>query len=121
MSDKMSLGNIRRGSAVEMVDEAIQRVVENIVDLNTTATAKRKVTLTLTFTPSNERDSAAVTIAVTSSLAPQASVETTAFLSHTRDGIACVEYDPNQAGLFETPDAENVETFPATNTEGGNE
>lgn len=121
MTERISLATIRRGSAVEMVDDAIQKIMENIVDPNTDATAKRKVTLTLSFVPTNERDSAAVGISVRSSLAPQAAVETTAFISHTRDGVACVEYDPNQIGLFEEPDAPNVETFPASNTEGGAE
>ena len=109
--DKLSMATLRRGSAVEMVDEAIQRVLENVVDPNTDAKSKRRVTLTLTFAPDKERESMGVDITVKTTMAPQASVATTAFIAHTRDGVACVEHDPRQPGLFQDDDAENVADF----------
>lgn len=118
MADQMSVATLRKGSAVEMVDEAIQRVLENVVDPNTDAKSKRKVVMTLTFAPDKERESMGVDITVKTTMAPQASVSTMAFLAHTRDGVACVEHDPKQPGLFDQPDAENIADF-ADAAEGG--
>lgn len=109
--ERLSIATLRRGSVVEMVDGAIQEVLENVADPNTDATAKRKVTLTLTFAPDNEREQMGVAIAVKAAMAPQAVVNTTAFLAHTRDGIVCAEYDPRQGDLFNEEDPEGVADF----------
>ena len=121
MDNRLSIATLRRGSVVEMVDEAIQQVLENVADPNTEAESKRKVTLTLTFAPDKEREQMGVAIAVKAAMAPQAIVTTTAFLAHTRDGIVGAEYDPRQPGLFQEEDAENVADFKeaADAAEGG--
>jgi hypothetical protein len=119
--ERLSIATLRRGSVVEMVDDAIQQVLENVADPNTEAVSKRKVTMTLTFAPDKEREQMGVAIAVKTAMAPQAVVTTTAFLAHTRDGIVGAEYDPRQPGLFEHKDEANVEDFAtaADAAEGG--
>ena len=68
----VSLATLKGGAAVEAVDYALGEVWENVLDPNTSAKAKRSVTLTLTFTPTEDRENAACTIEVKSKLANQA-------------------------------------------------
>jgi len=119
MEKKLSLATLKGGAAIEMVDAALQEILENIVDPNTNATAKRSVTLKLTLAPDQERESMHVGMDVKSSFAPHETVGTIAFIAHTRDGIVAVENDPKQRQLFEEkPDGESAEVVDIT--EGGN-
>ncbi|MCI5500035.1 MAG: hypothetical protein MR419_11010, partial [Clostridiales bacterium] len=58
------------GSFLERIDYEMARVMNNILDANTKATAKRKVTVTLTFTPDDDRSIIGVDVVVKSALAP---------------------------------------------------
>ncbi len=106
MDQKLSLATIKGGAAIEMVDDAIQELLENIIDPNTDATTRRKVTLTLTLAPDQERESMHIKLDVRSSFAPHEAVGTIAFISHTRDGVVAVENDPGQRNLYEEKPAE---------------
>lgn len=53
--DRSSILQMARGAFQERVDYEMGRVVDNILDLNTKATAKRKITLTIELTPDDER------------------------------------------------------------------
>jgi len=60
MSDeKLSLVNLEGGAAVEMFDTALQKVLENIHDINTTADA-REITLKVKVKPMDENRSIVV-------------------------------------------------------------
>ncbi len=117
MDQKLSLATLKGGAAIEMVDEAIQELLENIVDPNTDATTKRKVTLSLTLAPDQERESMHIKIDVRSSFAPHEAVGTIAFISHTRDGVVAAENNPKQRQLFEEKPAEPASVVDIT--EGG--
>jgi hypothetical protein len=52
----LCLANIGDGTAVERVNEAIGLALNNCLDKSTKATAKRKVVLTLTLEPDEDRD-----------------------------------------------------------------
>lgn len=99
--DPISVATIKRGAAIEMVDDAIQQLLENIVDPNTDASAKRKVTLTISLSPDKERESMRVGLDVKSSFAPRETVGTIAFIAHTAEGVVAVETNPNQRRLYE--------------------
>ena len=51
--EKLSLVNLEGGAAVEMFDIALQKVIENIHDINTTADA-REITLKVKVKPMDE-------------------------------------------------------------------
>lgn len=55
MSEKLSLVNLGGGAAVEMFDEALEKVLENILDPNTEAKTKRVITLKMTISPAENR------------------------------------------------------------------
>ena len=109
MDQKLSLATLKGGAAIEMVDEAIQELLD--------ATTKRKVTLSLTLAPDQERESMHIKIDVRSSFAPHEAVGTIAFISHTRDGVVAAENNPKQRQLFEEKPAEPASVVDIT--EGG--
>lgn len=96
-----SLGSLARGAAVERFDDALARVVENIVDPNTDADAAREITLKVKFKPNKSRTMAAFEIKCDPKLAPPSSVGGSIFVGE-RDGVAvATEYDPEQLGLLD--------------------
>ena len=53
--NKKSVLDMAMGAIAEITDYEVERVVANIMDPNTSATAKRKITITLTFAPDDYR------------------------------------------------------------------
>lgn len=88
-NENLSLANMRGGAIIEAVDAEIQRVLNNIVDPNSTPEAKRTVTLTITFKPNRENDQCVITAQAKSNLAPDISISTAAFIGVDRGfGVA---------------------------------
>lgn len=56
-----SIMSMARGAFEERVDYEMDKVIQNILDPNTKATAKRKITLTIELTPDDERRTIGVT------------------------------------------------------------
>lgn len=52
---KIDLSKIANTALQEKVDKELEKVLENILDLNTEAKATRKVTITLTMSTDDER------------------------------------------------------------------
>lgn len=65
-----SIMQMCRGAFQERVDYEMPRLIENILDPNTSAKAKRKVTITLELCPDDSRQNIVVNCAVKSTLAP---------------------------------------------------
>lgn len=55
IANKKSILEMAMGSIAEVVDREVDRVICNVMDANTKATAKRKIVLTLTFEPDETR------------------------------------------------------------------
>lgn len=79
-----SIMQMARGAFQERVDYEMSRVIDNILDPNTRATAKRKITLTIELTPDDERSSIAVAVQAKATLAPTHPVATSLYI--TKDG-----------------------------------
>lgn len=65
-----SILSMAQGAIEEKVNYEVSRVIDNILDMNTKPDAKRKVTITLEFTPDAERKKINVTAAAKSTLVP---------------------------------------------------
>lgn len=74
--EKINLEDFAGGALAEKINQALREVTENVQDPNTKATAKRKITCTFTFSPSEQRDLVAASIDVKSSLAPSMGIAT---------------------------------------------
>jgi len=102
--ESTGLIQLQSGAAVEMTDDALKEVFANILDLNTDATSKRSVTLTIDLVPDPDRESAKITIGVKKVLAPQSKQTTKLYLGKLPDGTAiAVEHNPRQPSLFDGP------------------
>ncbi|WEU69519.1 replication terminator protein [Latilactobacillus phage TMW 1.1365 P2] len=79
------LSKIAGGGAQEQFTAELKKIADNILDLNTEAKTKRKLTMDLVFIPNDKRDAVQVEVAVKSKLAPQVSVATTMLLGRDMD------------------------------------
>lgn len=67
------------GQIKEKADYALEQILANINDINTDDKKARKLTITLTFKPQNERQEIKVSCDTKTTLAPTKPVETTLF------------------------------------------
>lgn len=73
----LDLSHLADGGLQEKLDKELGKVIDNILDLNTEAKAKRKITITLTMSANEERQVVDTRMEVKSTLAPQNGVATT--------------------------------------------
>lgn len=83
---KYSIMQMAMGAIMERVDYEMDRVVDNILDLNTKPDAKRKITITLELTPSIDRAKIKVAATAKSALVPTAAVETSLLVNSDKNG-----------------------------------
>lgn len=76
-----SIMSMARGAFEERVDYEMDKVIQNILDPNTKATAKRKITLTIELTPDDERRTIGVSVTAKSTLAATNPVTTALSMS----------------------------------------
>ncbi len=92
---KRSILEMARGAFLEKTDLEMSKIIENILDINTKATEKRRLQVTLDFKPDDDRTNVAVSCSVKSSLA--AVNPSTTFL-YVSDEDHIVEMVPNVPG-----------------------
>lgn len=84
---------------MERVDYEMPRIIANILDPNTKATAKRKLTITMEFAPDDERTNIITNVTVKPSLAATNPVRTTLYASVDGHGeVQIVEMTPQVPG-----------------------
>ncbi|HEP2841406.1 MULTISPECIES: hypothetical protein [Streptococcus dysgalactiae group] len=81
----LDLSHIAEGGLQEKLDNELEKVFDNILDLNTEAKAKRKITVTLTMSSNEERTVVDTIMEVKSKLAPQNGVATTILVGRDYD------------------------------------
>lgn len=109
---RKSILQMARGAIMERVDYEMTSVIDNILDPNTKATAKRKLTVTIELTPDDNRQTIAVQSSVKSTLCPTNPVATALYLTNPEKGDAtAVEMVPNipgQANIFGDDEEESA-------------
>lgn len=83
---KSSILQMAKGAFEERVDREMDRVIDNILDMNTKATEKRKIILTLELVPDDERQTIGVSCQVKSKLAATNPVATSLFIAGDENG-----------------------------------
>ena len=84
--NKKSILEMAMGAIAEIKDYEVERVVANIMDPNTAATAKRKIVLTLTFEPDDYRQQVGMSVQAKTTLAPVQPVRAALCITKGRDG-----------------------------------
>ena len=109
MSDdeKVSLINLNGGLALDLFDDALEKVLKNCLDPNTKAEAARSLILEFKITPDKQREQTDVEITARLKTAAPVALKTR-FFRGIKDGrYVAYETDPRQKSLFpeqETPD-----------------
>jgi hypothetical protein len=103
----LSFATLAGGGVEEKLQYALNEVAENIADPNTDAKKARKVTMTLTLKPNEQRTIANLEVDVKTSLAAPMGISTTLMIDRDNDGkiVASEIYgnDPDQGVIdFET-------------------
>lgn len=97
--NKKSVLDMAMGAIAEITDYEVERVVANIMDPNTSATAKRKITITLTFAPDDYRQQIGMDAQAKTALAPIQPVRTSLCITKGRDGsLLLAEMTPQVPG-----------------------
>lgn len=85
--ERLTLATIKDGALLEQFDRALDRVVDNVSDINTTTKA-RKIKLTVKVVPSEDRSVVGIDAEVKTEVAGQDPVTSTAVLSYDARGRA---------------------------------
>lgn len=105
------LSKIADGGLQEKVDRALAKVTKNILDLNTEAKKKRKVTINITLAPNDNRDSVDVVTDVRTSLAPDIGVATTLLVGEDNGKPVAAELKSGVIGqTYIDPDDSQLKT-----------
>ena len=78
--NEASILEMAMGAIEERVNYEMDRVIKNILDRNTKATAKRKVVVELTLTPADDRKVISVSATAKSTLCPTNAIATSLYL-----------------------------------------
>lgn len=97
---KKSILEMARGAFQERVDYEMVKVIDNILDANTVADKKRKLTVSIVFTPDNDRSNIGVAFEVKSTLVPAAPAVTSLYVAgeNSTGEIQVVEMVPQVPG-----------------------
>ena len=92
----LSLSTLGQGAAMELFEQELERVLENILDPNTEAKAKRTITLTVSITPAENRHEAAIGVEAACKLAPFKGASGIIFVGRQRGKAVALAHNPNQ-------------------------
>ena len=93
---RKSILQMARGGFMEVTDLEMTKAIDNILDVNTSATAKRKITVSIELRPDDSRQNVAVSFAVKSALAPTNPVTTNLWVADENNVVEMVPQIPGQ-------------------------
>lgn len=96
-----SMLDMANGAIKERVDLEMPKIIKNIMDVNTSAIKPRKMVLTLTFTPDEQRQVIAARCEVKSTLLPTNPVTTSLYIGEFAGEIQAVEMKPQVPGQLD--------------------
>lgn len=96
---RSSILQMAKGAIQERVDYEVTKVIDNILDVNTDAKTKRKITLTIELKPDENRQFISLSASAKSTLAPVVPIGTTLGIAADRNGeMVIVETIPQVPG-----------------------
>ena len=108
--NRESILRMAHGAIEEKGDYEVSRVIDNILDPNTKADAKRKITITLEFVPDAERKHIALFASAKSALVPTAAVATSMVITSDGNGeMVIAEMVPQIPGQFSMDGSEQAQ------------
>lgn len=104
----INLQTLAKGALAELFAAEFEKVVENIVDVNTPWKTPRKITIDLVFRPEDDRKSAEITMTVVAKVTPVKSVKSRVFVGKQGGRLVAAEYNPLQLSFFDEKTEANV-------------
>lgn len=106
----ISLAELAEGAAGERWAHEFERLLDNALDPNRDATAKRTIVLRIVVAPNEKRNGGSMSVVVDSKLAPLSMVsEEIHFGRHSESGLpVAVTFDPGQHDMFRAPESSGV-------------
>jgi hypothetical protein len=101
MEQPVTIFTIGNGVLGELFDRELERVVSDILDLNTDAEAKRAITVKVTIAPDKDRGFGMALIEVSSSLGKPKPAGSTMYFGRKNGKIIAVENTPQQSEMFD--------------------
>ncbi|KAA1180668.1 hypothetical protein BSK59_08400 [Paenibacillus odorifer] len=86
MKTNIDIGTLANGAVGERINLELQKVAENVQDPNTDWKKARKVTITITLKPDEEREIALVSADIKTTLAPAHGIATKLIFGMEKDG-----------------------------------
>lgn len=87
MSNEIKLSALAGGAVDERFNLELQKVLDNIRDLNTEAKKKRKITLEIVIEPNEQRDLGVVAVTAKTTLAPALDIGTTLIIDSDQSNV----------------------------------
>lgn len=97
----VTLENLGGGAASELFAHELNRVIQNILDPNAPAKAKRSITLKVTITPDEKRELGDVRITCEAKIPSGSGASTHVYFGRAMGRGVAVENDPKQSSLFD--------------------
>ena len=101
--NRESILRMASGAIEEKVDYEVSRVIDNILDPNTKPDAKRKIVMTLEFSPDADRTRIGLSVSAKSALVPTSAVSTAMVITSDANGemvvAEMVPQIPGQIGI----------------------
>lgn len=103
----INIMNLADGNIVDKLNRELQKIAQNIVDKNTDPKKERKITLTLSFKPNENRDFVITKIQTKTSLAPELGEETQIIIGKDCEGELHLN-EVRQQSIFTNSDKAKV-------------
>ncbi len=100
MASEAKLTNIARGGALALFDRALQKVTENIKDVNTDALKKRRITMVFECVPYKDRSGFDINVAVETKMPGPDGVRGTVYIGKEGQCFRAFTQDIRQNELF---------------------
>lgn len=97
----VTLENLGGGAASELFQHELGRVIQNILDPNSPAKAKRTITLKVSITPDDKRELGDVRITCEAKIPSGSGASTHVYFGRSLGRGVAVENDPKQSSLFD--------------------
>lgn len=108
MEGQITLSSFGDGAAEEKFSDALDRVLENILDPNIPWKGKRTITLTFEIEPREQRDLAIARVNCTIKTVPPEAHGTHLLIGQQGKRRMAAEYNPQTSLVFEEPEHEGV-------------
>ncbi len=104
----LSLENLGAGAGAQLFQHELERVLENILDPNTSAVAKRSVSLQLTITPGEDRRECKIAVKASAKLAPFREVGGQIYVGRKDGAAVATSFDTKQMRMGFDPEGPRV-------------